>query len=135
MYASSIRMAVAGDFCLIWRTACSTSDCLWMVDDGLFGLQRNTRPAPDEADTSLSRSRNRLASSAIGLTGYLFRCAVCAGEPYDGSAVTSGFSVWQNAMTPAINSAPDPVAIITLSGLAPHMVAIACWKSATWTGG
>src|SRR6185503_18810620 len=99
MYASSTRMAVVGDFSLIRRTADSTSACLWMVEDGLFGLQKNTRPAPDEAAINRSRSRYRLPSSAIGLTGYLFRCAVCAGEPYDGSAVTSGFSVWQNAST------------------------------------
>src|SRR6478735_9386536 len=125
MYASSIRMAVAGDFFLMSRTACSTSDCLWMVDDGLFGLHRNTSPAPDEAETSLSRSRYSLPSSAIGLTGYLLRCAVCAGEPYDGSAVTSGFSVWQKAMTPAISSAPEPVANMTLSAFAPHRCAIA----------
>src|SRR5690349_2311385 len=128
-------MAVEGDFFLMSRTACSTSDCVWIVDDGLLGLQRNTRPAPDEAETSLLRSRNRLASSAIGLTGYLLRSAVWAGEPYDGSAVTSGFSVWQNAITPAISSAPDPVAIITFCGCAPHILAIASWKSATCTGG
>src|SRR5689334_6724458 len=131
MYASSIRIAVVGDFFLMSRTACITSDCLCTVDDGLFGLQRNTRPAPDDADTSLSRSRYRLPSSAIGLIGYLLRCAVCAGEPYDGSAVTSGFSVWQNASTPATSSAPEPVAIMTFCGCAPHILAIASWKSET----
>ena len=57
MYASSIRIAVFGDFSLMRRTAASTSACLWMVEDGLFGLHRNTSPAPDEAETSLSRSR------------------------------------------------------------------------------
>src|SRR5512134_2571868 len=100
MYASSIRIAVVGDLSLMRRTAASTSACVWMVEDGLFGLHRNTSPAPDEAEISLSRSRNSLPSSAIGLMGYFCRWAVCAGAPYDGSAVTSGFSAWQKAMTP-----------------------------------
>jgi hypothetical protein len=96
---------------------------------------RRTPAGARRGATSLVEIEVQVAVERDGLIGYLFRCAVCAGEPYDGSAVTSGFSVWQNAITPATSSAPDPVAIMTLFGLAPHMLAMASWKSATWTGG
>ena len=43
-----------------------------------------------------SRSRaSDFESTAMNFTGALMRCAVCAGEPYDGSPVTSDLSPLQ----------------------------------------
>ena len=71
------------------RTVCSISAGSATDDVGLFGLQRNTSPARIDARIMPSRSSASLESTGISFTGALMRCAVPAGEPYDGSPVTS----------------------------------------------
>src|SRR4029453_7148244 len=117
-------MPVSGERCLIVRTICSTSADVCTVDVGLFGLQRNTSPAPREARIMPSRSRaNVLGFTAMNFTGALMRCAVCAGEPYDGSPVTSDLSPLQYAMTAAGRISPEPVEMMTLFVFAPSIAA------------
>jgi len=47
----------------------------------------------------------------MNLTGALIRSAVCAGEPYDGSPVTSALFPLQYAITAAVRISPEPVEI------------------------
>src|SRR5687767_10790866 len=135
-YASSIRMPVSGERCLMVRTVCSMSADVCTVDVGLLGLQRNTRPAPIEARIMPSRSRaSDFGSTAMNFTGALMRCAVAAGEPYDGSPVTSDLSPLQYAMTAAVRISPEPVEMMTLFGFAPSMAAHASTNALTLGGG
>jgi hypothetical protein len=85
-----MRMPVSGDRSLMVRTVRSISAVFWTDDVGLFGLHRNTSPAPTDARIMPSRSRaSDLGFTGISFTGALMRCAVPAGEPYDGSPLTS----------------------------------------------
>jgi hypothetical protein len=75
-------MPVSGDRCLMVRTVCSMSADVCTVDVGLFGLHRNTRPAPIDALIMPSRSSASVFGlTAMNLTGALMRWAVEAGEP------------------------------------------------------
>ena len=134
-YASSIKMPVSGERCLIVRTVCSMSADVCTVDVGLFGLQRNTRPAPIEARIIPSRSRASLESTGISFTGALMRWAVPAGEPYDGSPVTREWLPSQYAITAAVRISPEPVEMMTLLGFAPSMAAQASTNALTLGGG
>jgi hypothetical protein len=71
----------------------------------------------------------------MNLTGALMRCAVWAGEPYDGSPVTSEWSPLQYAITAAVRISPDPVEMMMLFGLAPSMAAQASTNALTLGGG
>src|SRR5918993_6098077 len=129
-------MPVSGERSLMVRTVRSMSADVCTVDVGLLGLQRNTRPAPTEARIIPSRSRASVFGlTAMNLTGALMRCAVCAGEPYDGSPVTSDLSPLQYAITAAVRISPEPVEMITLFGLAPSIAAHASTKAPRLGGG
>ena len=85
---------------------------------GLLGLQKNTRPAPLDASTSLLMSMRSLSSSATSLTGVPIFLAVSRGASNDGHAVTSGLVAEVNARTALVSSSPDPAPSATFSAFA-----------------
>ena len=119
MYASSISMRVSGELRFTRRTKRSTAAALCAVPVGLFGLQKNTMPAPLAASAIASRSSASERSTGTIVIPAPIRRAVESGVPYVGATVTSGFSAEQNARTPASRMPPDPVAMMTLSRSTP----------------
>ncbi len=76
MYASSIRIFVEGESRITRRTKCSTTAAGCAVPVGLFGLQKNTMPAPAAASAIASTSNAIEPSTGIAFTGAPIRLAI-----------------------------------------------------------
>ena len=113
------------------RTNFSTVAALCAVPVGLFGLQKNTRPAPLAAAVMPSMSRPSERSTWITLTGTPIRRAVPSQVAKVGAAVTSGLSMAQKARVAASRIGPDPVATMTASRSTLNVEAIVAVRSPT----
>ena len=122
---------MSGEACLTARTNFSTVAALCTVPVGLFGLQKNTRPAPLAAAVMPSMSRPRERSTGMTLTGTPIRRAVPSQVANVGAAVTRGLSIVQNARVAASRMGPDPVATITASRSTLNVEAIVAVRSPT----
>src|ERR1051325_4284549 len=78
-YASSIRIVVDGDAARTRSTKAATVFAGWIVDVGLFGLQKNTIPAPLAATAIPSRSSLSALSTRTDFTGAFIFAAIAAG--------------------------------------------------------
>ena len=92
----------------------STVAPLCAVPVGLFGLQKNTSPAPLAASAMPATSSPSDLSTCTTFTGTPMRRAVCSHVVKVGDAVTSGLSMAQNARVAASRIGPEPVAAMTL---------------------
>ena len=92
---------------------------------GLFGLQKNTSPAPLDASTILAMSICSLPSKPTSRTGVPIFLAMSRGFSNDGQAVTSGLVGEVKARTAWVRISPEPGPRTTFSFLAPNF-----WASA-----
>ena len=90
---------------------------------GLFGLQKNTRPAPLEASTSLSMSIRRFLSRSTARTSVPIFLAVSRGFSNVGQASASGLLGDVNARTALVRISPEPGPRTIWSLATPYFVA------------
>src|SRR5688572_17275023 len=103
-----MRITVSGDAARTRLTKSATAGAPCTVAVGLFGLQKNTRPAPLDASTSLSMLIRRLASRSTARTSVPIFLAVSRGFSNVGHAVASGFDGDVNARTAFDRISPEP---------------------------
>ena len=99
---------MSGEAARIAFTMSATAVLPCTVAVGLFGLQKNTRPAPFDASTILSMSMRSLPSKPTSRTGVPIFLAVSRGFSNDGQAVTRGLVGEVNARTAWVRISPDP---------------------------
>ena len=95
------------------------------VPVGLFGLQKNTSPAPVAAAVIAGTSSFRSPSTWMSFTGTLIARAFCAGFSQVGSGATRWRVEVVNASTAASMTSVEPVPIRTFCGSTPRCFAIA----------
>ena len=116
---------MSGEAARIALTMSATAVLPWTVAVGLFGLQKNTRPAPFDASTILAMSIRSLPSKPTSRTGVPIFLAMSRGFSNDGQAVTSGLVGEVKARTAWVRISPDPGPRTTFSVLAPNFCASA----------
>ncbi len=113
---------MSGDAARICFTMSATVVLPCTVAVGLFGLQKNTSPAPFDASIIFATSMRSLLSSGTSFTGVPIFLAVSRGFSNDGQAVTRGLLGEVKARTALVRSSPEPAPSATFSPLATNFV-------------
>ena len=122
-------MKVSADDLRMRSTKSVTAFRLCTVAVGLFGLLKNTRPAPFAAAAIASRSSRKLESTLLSRTGCPSCLARLVGFSKVGSAVVNASAGDVNSITAFRRISCDPAPITTFSGLVPYLVAIVATRS------
>ena len=122
-------MTVSGEAARTFCTKSVTALLPCTVAVGLFGLFRNTRPAPLAAAAIASRSRRSAASTLTSVTGCPSFFANCGQFSNDGAAVTRPRVGDVKARTALFRISCEPAPSTTFSFLAPNFVAMAATRA------
>ena len=124
-----MRITVSGEAARMALTMSATAVLPCTVAVGLFGLQKNTSPAPFDASTILAMSMRSLPSKPTSRTGVPIFLAVSRGFSNDGQAVTSGLVGEVKARTACVRISPEPGPSTMFSFLAPNFCASAAMRA------